>query len=231
MNYELGIDVSSNQWLANSRGKIDFTKPPDFNKPGKLGAKFAIVRATIGNYRTDPCFIENYLGYQDAGLEMYIYFVAVPADRYGKKITAAQHIEYLWKALLSLPTISRRSPWEQPNPIAIDCELHCNQTPQVISALIGQLAIAQPSIEDSCGMIYTSAWFWNKYVLRSTRWKNYKLWVANYTMREQPTMPRDWKYWYIWQYSADRPPNLLGKEFGVHSSSIDLNRRKAIWQQ
>ena len=218
MDYDLGIDVSSNQWLADRRGKIDFTKPPDFSKPGKLGARFAIVRATIGNYRTDPCFIENYLGYLDAGLEVYIYFVAVPADRYGKVITAAQHIEYLWKALLSLPS-SR-----QPNPIAIDCELHCNQTPQVISALIGQLAIAQPS------MIYSNAWFWNKHVLRSTRWKNYKLWVANYTTRDQPAMPRDWKSWYIWQYSADRPPNLKGKDFGVYSSSIDLNHRKSAWQ-
>jgi len=162
---------------------------------------------------------------------MYIYFVAVPADRYGRRSPQLSISSILWKALLSLPTISRRSPWEQPNPIAIDCELHCNQTPQVISALIGQLAIAQPSIEDSCGMIYTSAWFWNKYVLRSTRWKNYKLWVANYTMREQPTMPRTGKIGTSGSIAQTAHPTYWVKSLASTPSSIDLNRRKAIWQQ
>jgi len=217
MEYELGIDVSSNQWLANSRGKIDFTHPPDYSKPAQLGAKFAIVRATIGNYRVDPCFYENYLGYKAAGLEVYAYIAVVPADRFGKPITAAQHIDYLWKLFIESPEPITR-------PIALDCELSCNQSPPAISALIGQLTMVLPS------MIYTSAWFWNKNVLRSTKWKHLNLWVANYTTRSQPAMPRDWKAWHIWQYSADRPPNLKGKEFGVHSSSIDLNRRIISWQ-
>jgi GH25 family lysozyme M1 (1,4-beta-N-acetylmuramidase) len=57
------------------------------------------------------------------------------------------------------------------------------------------------------------------------------LWVANYYQWSalgpslRPIIPRDWGNRFdIWQFSADKPyPNMKGREYGVGSTSIDLN--------
>lgn len=52
---------------------------------------------------------------------------------------------------------------------------------------------------------------------------NRPVWVANY-QRSTPMMPGGIPRWDFWQFSADKPtPNLLGRQFGAYSASIDLN--------
>ncbi len=84
-------------------------------------------------------------------------------------------------------------------------------------------------------MIYTRGYFWNDNVYGDTsHWANgHFLWVARYTTLPKPwgnlydadkLRPFDWDTWWLWQHSADNPPNYRGPEFGAESSCIDLNR-------
>jgi len=48
------------------------------------------------------------------------------------------------------------------------------------------------------------------------------IWIANYN-RSTPMMPPGIPRWDFWQFSADKPANMLGRDFGAYSASIDLN--------
>lgn len=67
-------------------------------------------------------------------------------------------------------------------------------------------------------MIYTRAYWFNKYV---GPWfkppREYVLWVAHYTTRPKPYIPKAWKTWDLWQYSkSGHIPGVPGH--------CDLNR-------
>jgi lysozyme len=81
------------------------------------------------------------------------------------------------------------------------------------------------------GVIYTRATFWNPNVGSPSWAKDYKLWIARYgETLEHPwnndsksfLRPKPWDDYWLWQYSADK--NNRGKEFGVATSGIDINK-------
>ena len=81
-------------------------------------------------------------------------------------------------------------------------------------------------------VIYTRGWWWNDNVASRSRWGNLDLAIARYVNLPEPwgnpgdqdkLRPRDWTEWLFWQWSADRPPNGRGAEFGAQSNSIDLD--------
>jgi lysozyme len=78
-------------------------------------------------------------------------------------------------------------------------------------------------VEEGTGIkpaIYTSQGWWNSRFLSGVPWaKDYLLWVANWTTRPEPAIPRDWSDWWLWQYAAGVP----GKTYGAYGS-VDLNR-------
>jgi len=50
--------------------------------------------------------------------------------------------------------------------------------------------------------IYTSAGFWNEFVMPKPEWAHeYDLLVAHYTIERTPTLPIGWNHCVIWQYS------------------------------
>lgn len=80
-------------------------------------------------------------------------------------------------------------------------------------------------------VIYTRAMFWNTNVGNPAWAGEHKLWIARYgEALEHPwdnkpnsrIRPLPWKDYWMWQYSADK--NRRGKEFGVATSGIDINR-------
>lgn len=76
-------------------------------------------------------------------------------------------------------------------------------------------------------ILYTSKGFWKYKVPNSPGYPAWAaaldLWIANYNVIS-PALPSTWSNWKFWQFSADRPPNYRGKEFGAEGSkSIDLN--------
>lgn len=70
-------------------------------------------------------------------------------------------------------------------------------------------------------ILYSAKYFYDDY-LDMQGINAYPLWIANYTTRENPLMPNSRQAWRFWQYSADE--NKLGSEYGLWSTSVDLNR-------
>ena len=79
-------------------------------------------------------------------------------------------------------------------------------------------------VEAATGMqpiVYSAKSFYDTY-LDNEVINTYPLWIANYTSRPEPAMPKSRSLWTFWQYSAK--DNGLGKKYGVWSTDVDLNR-------
>lgn len=210
-----GIDVSryQNAPITDKDENIIGYKPLDYQKAYDAGVRWAAVRATVGNYYIDPTFKMNFEGYANLGIETHAYMVVMPrVTDNGVKITAQQHVDKLHEAIRLLALDARLK--AQTNYI-LDCEKSRGADKWEMTALIEE--IISRSVMP---IIYTRAWWWDTNVLRSEEWQRNRLHVANYKV-DEPLLPKDWDEWYAWQYSADG--NGLGKQYGVASTSIDLN--------
>lgn len=193
----LGIDVSRYQ------GRIDWAKVAE------AGYSFAGIRATVGDYYTDPRFIENIHGARAAGIAWMPYHVVTP-----EKAPVKQIDRFLMTLGGNWPDL----------PLVLDVELVRDQTPTAITASV--MLTSQILICSGYGvpLIYTGSWFWNPKIDHAL-WKWYTsfldkpppLWFAHYTSGLTPYYPRDWTDWLIWQYSSS------GKVPGIYGN-VDLNR-------
>lgn len=184
-----GIDVS--RW----QGEIDWPTV------AAQGFRFAVIRATVGDYYTDPRFYENWRSAIAAGLLVSAYHVVKP------KISAAAQIDHLWDVING-----RKSHL----PLVLDVELADGQTPATITQVVKDCADLIEDQEGRKPIIYTGKWFWDPNVLRRQDWRDYDLWIANYGT-QSPVLPADWSEWKIWQYSE------TGSVNGVSSRATDLN--------
>jgi lysozyme len=187
--------------LSRWQGKLDA------DKAKAAGAVGVILRATIGNYYTDPMFAENWKRANDAGLLVGGYHVFNPTN------SAISQIQRF------IDVIGARVP---DFPHTIDVELHAGQNQYTITTNLKACMPYVPRVRGKLPTIYTAKWYWDQYILPSTDWSIYPLHVAHYTTSLVPLLPRDWKDWYLHQYSADG--NFKGSTYGVESAHVDLNR-------
>ncbi len=183
-----GIDVS--RWQGTM----------DWQKVAEAGYRFAVIRATIGDYYSDPRFFTNWSEAREAGLLLSSYHVITP------NVSADAQIGRFFEVL------GKRRP---DLPLVLDVERTDGMSPQVITQRIRECL---DGIEAGAGrkpIIYTARWFWDRSVLPSSQWSTYDLWVASYT--RNPILPRDWQSWLIWQYSES------GTVPGSGSRHTDLN--------
>jgi lysozyme len=185
-----GIDVS--RW----QGEIDW------GRVAAGGYHFAVIRATVGNYYTDPRFYENWRGARDAGLLVTAYHVVKPKNSAGSQIGRLFDV------------LEQREP---DLPLVLDVELADEQPPAVISGVIKECIQRIEQRNRRKPIIYTGAWFWDGNVLRAAEWADCDLWVAYYGT-ESPALPLDWTAWRFWQYSES------GHVVGVSSQRTDLDR-------
>lgn len=184
-----GIDVS--RW----QGEINW------QPIAAAGYRFAVIRATVGNYYTDPRFYENWRGAHEHGLLVSAYHVVKP------KQTAQSQMDRLCDAL------GKRKP---DLPLVLDVELTDDKPASTITQVVKGCA---DEIERRAGrkpVIYTGSWFWNPNIDHSLDWDAYDLWIAHYGV-QSPTLPKGWADWKIWQYSE------TGSVTGVSSHRTDLN--------
>jgi lysozyme len=168
-----GIDVSRWQGAVN------------WGKVAVAGYRFAVIRATVGNYYTDPRFYLNWEGARDARLLVSAYHVVAPER------SADSQIARLFEVL-----DGRSSDF----PLVLDVEISRDVGSEGITSCI--LACAE-LIEREDGrrpIIYTARWFWDSNVLDTVDWSRYDLWVANYGVNS-PSLPRGWDQWRLWQHS------------------------------
>jgi lysozyme len=168
-----GIDVSRWQRGINWR-RVAFA-----------GYRFAVIRATVGNYYTDPRFYVNWDGAREAGLLVSAYHVVAPEK------PADSQMGHFFNIL------DGRSP---DLPLVLDVELSREASPETITASIQACADQIEEQEGRKPVIYTARWFWDRNVLDGSDWTAYDLWVANYGVNA-PSLPRGWDDWTFWQYS------------------------------
>jgi len=168
-----GIDVS--RWQREI----------DWGRVSAGGYRFAVLRATIGNYYTDPRFYVNWNDAREAGLLISAYHVVAPER------PADSQMDRFFEALGQ-----RRSDL----PLVLDVELSRDVSSEGITSCVQECAEA---VEDETGrrpVIYTARWFWDRHVEDRPEWLNYDLWVAHYGV-EEPTLPGSWETWTFWQHS------------------------------
>jgi lysozyme len=183
-----GIDVS--RW----QGEINW------EQVAAAGYRFAVIRATVGNYYTDYQFYVNWDRAREAGLLISAYHVVAPER------PADSQMERFFDAL------NDRS---SDLPLVLDVELSREVSPADITACVKACADLVED-EDGCKpMIYTARWFWDRNIVDDPSWKDYDLWVANYGV-EAPSLPGSWDEWVFWQYSDH------GQVPGIHAAT-DLN--------
>lgn len=182
-----GIDVSRYQ------GEIDW------KKVAAAGYKFAVIRATVGDYYTDPRFYTNWNGAKKNLLLVSAYHVVVPT-RY-----ADRQIERLFDVM-----DKRKADF----PLVLDIERHDNLSAASVTACVRDCITLIRNRDKRRPIIYTARWFWNAHITPASDWKNYDLWVASYT--KTPIYPTGWTKFRFWQYTAS------GKVPGV-SGGTDCN--------
>jgi len=168
-----GIDVSRWQREVN------------WSRVAGAGYRFAVIRATIGNYYTDPRFYVNWQGAREAGLLVSAYHVVAPEK------PADSQMERFFDVL------EGRS---GDLPLVLDVELSREVSPEGITASIQACAAVIEERDDRLPIIYTARWFWDRNVLEEPNWAQYDLWVAHYGV-EAPSLPCGWDEWTFWQHS------------------------------
>jgi len=168
-----GIDVS--RW----QGEIDWTQVAG------AGYRFAVVRATIGNYYTDPRFVTNWDGARDAGLLVSAYHVVRP-DR-----PADSQIERLLEVL---------GDRQADLPLVLDVELGGGRSADEVAGCVRACLVHVEQETGRRAIIYTGKWFWDYSISASPDWGKYDLWVAHYGVLA-PSLPVGWSEWMFWQYS------------------------------
>ncbi len=179
-----GIDVSRYQGAVNWRAVAD------------AGFRFAIVRATLWDVKLDETFETNWTGARANGLLVSAYNVIKP------DVSATAQIDFFAQALIG-------HKWDLP-PV-LDIERDDGQAPQQITQCARESLRLGAQRFGRKPIVYTAQWFWDKFVLPSSEWAQYDLWVASYGAAEV-SLPAAWSSWKIWQYSGNgHAPGVAGE--------------------
>lgn len=177
------------------------------------------IRATVGDFYTDPRFYEYWEKYGAIGLRRTAYMVIRPNCK------PADMVERF------LNVVGDRLPEFNVGGWVCDDEMADRQTNGVITNAIWHCSNA---LSDHAGrpvFEYTRMSWWNHFVNAAPTWKQFPLWAARHsdTMKEpwssnDPAYlkPRDWDDWALWQYSETGD----GHAHGLESPHIDLNHAK-----
>lgn len=195
----------------------------DFSKMAAAGVVGVAIRATVGDYYTDPRFYTNWQGAGDHGLNRTAYHVIRP--RCSPRLQMDRFFE----------VVGERRPVFGKYGWVMDCEVTDHQSKDKITDAIWYGAIEASKHAGRAAFIYTRMSWWNHVVNASANWRQWPLWVARYTAAMAPWFaseasylrPRvnEWQDWAIWQWSADG--NHQGPAHGCASPHVDLNRAKA----
>ena len=165
------------------------------------GHSFAFVKATEGVDLRDSAFAENWQAMKEAGLVRGAYHFYVTED--DPEEQARFYIE----------TVDL-----EPGDLApvVDIELMGHGTRAGLSQRLHRFL---DLLEEEYGVkpiVYTSPRFWNQHLDES--FGHYPLWVAEYEV-EQPSLPRGWSTWHVWQWQEDA--QVPGVEKGADLSRVN----------
>jgi len=198
--YLYGIDISKYQ--GNEVANINFNND---------SLSFVICKATEGITYTDPDFENNWNEIKVKGVIRGCYHFYRSNDD-----PTAQANNYL-NALKTL----------QPNdlPPMVDFEETSIVGSPTIADIQNTFLQFIQIIEEKTArkvVVYTDDNIGNRY-LNSSDFSNYALWIANYTNREEPTLPAAWEDtgWSFWQKSANYEIGNTANDFDLFNGNMN----------
>jgi lysozyme len=151
----------------------------DWKKVRGNGISFVLLRATSG-LKKDSSYPINYSGSGDAGILRGSYHYFYP------------QYDVLQQARLFTNTILNGE-----LPPILDVEQD-GLTETNVRAFLKEFE----RVTGRKPIIYTSAYKWNTLIGTNTLWASvYDLWVAHYTTRPDPYLPKAWIIWKFWQFT------------------------------
>ena len=205
--------------ISRHNGEIHF---PTMFAAGAVGVA---IRATVGDYYTDPRFYTNWDKAGEAGLVRTAYHVTRPMCKAGSQIK-----RFFDVVGDRLPEFGKYG-WVADNECADGANV------RTITDLLWRTMSEFSFHAGAPAFNYTRCEWFNRNTTAGA-WDKFPLWVARYTTAPRPWSddprdiykPRDYDDWEMWQWSADG--NLRGREFGAipepgaPEPSMDLNRAK-----
>lgn len=184
--YEPGIDVSDYDGFVN------------WPVVRNTGYSFAFTKATEGQSFRAVTFPENWRRMQGVGIIRGAYHFFRPLVN--PEAQARNFLDYI----NSVDPI-------QPDdlPPALDLEHYPERVGQEWASISLAERVSRVKdwisiVEDETKrkpVIYTSSGFWSSYMLGVRDFSSYPLWVAHYTQKPMPSIPKEWSTWTFWQYS------------------------------
>jgi GH25 family lysozyme M1 (1,4-beta-N-acetylmuramidase) len=192
--YADGVDLSHWQGSVNwSRVKGD-------------DVTFAFMKATEGEYYTDPTLAKNWAGAEKVGIYRAAYHFARPSLAAG---SAARQARYF---------VSKAGTFADKGdlPPVLDLEATGGLSPAALRSWVSTWLTTTESLTGRRPILYFSPYFWIDHLGNSTAFTKYPLWIAHYTTGA-PKIPGGWPTWTFWQRTSS------GSVDGI-SGHVDMNR-------
>ncbi|WP_251043474.1 lysozyme [Arthrobacter sp. ISL-48] len=196
-----GLDVSGHQTSV------------DWQQQWNMGARFAYVKASEGNYYTNPSFGSQYNGSRNVGMIRGAYHFAIPNWSSG-----ADQASYF------VQNGGGWSPDGYTMPPVLDFEFNpyegrtingfyfgntCyGMSPAQLSSWVRDFGNTMLSLTGRLPVIYTNTSWWKQCLGDPAGFGDYPLWVAAYPAspsNNAGAIPSSWGTYSIWQYSSTGP--------------------------
>ncbi|TPV49172.1 glycoside hydrolase [Pseudarthrobacter phenanthrenivorans] len=197
-----GLDVSGHQPSV------------DWQQQWNMGARFAYVKATEGNYYKNPSFNSQYQGSRNVGMIRGAYHFAIPNWSSG-----ADQARYFvqngggWSADgYTMPPVLdfEFNPYEGRTINGFYFGNTCyNMSPAQLQSWVRDFGNTMQSMTGRLPVIYTNTSWWNQCLGNPAGFGDYPLWVAAYpsspTNNAGPVPTGSWNNYSMWQYSSTGP--------------------------
>ncbi|MFF1382723.1 lysozyme [Arthrobacter sp. NPDC058288] len=196
-----GLDVSGHQTSVN------------WQQQWNMGARFAYVKASEGNYYTNELFGAQYQGSRSVGMIRGAYHFAIPNWSSG-----ADQARYFvqngggWTADgYTLPPVLdfEFNPYEGRTIDGFYFGNTCyGMSPSQLTAWVRDFGNTMQALTGRLPVIYTNTMWWKQCTGDAAGFGNYPLWVAAYpssATNDAGAIPSSWSSYSIWQYSSTGP--------------------------
>ena len=197
-----GLDVSAHQPNV------------DWQQQWNMGARFAYVKASEGNYYTNELFNSQYQGSRSIGMIRGAYHFAIPNWSSG-----ADQARYFvqngggWSSDgYTLPPVLdfEFNPYEGRTINGFYFGNTCyNMSPAQLQTWVRDFGNTMQSLVGRLPVIYTNTSWWNQCLGNPSGFGDYPLWIAAYptsaTNNAGPVPTASWSTYSIWQYSSTGP--------------------------
>ena len=197
-----GLDVSGHQPTV------------DWQHQWNMGARFAYVKATEGNYYTNPSYNSQYQGSRNVGMIRGAYHFAIPNWSSG-----ADQARFFvqngggWSADgYTMPPVLdfEFNPYEGRTINGFYFGNTCyNMSPAQLQSWVRDFGNTVRSMTGRLPVIYTNTSWWNQCLGNPSGFGDYPLWIAAYpsspTNNAGPVPTGSWSTYSMWQYSSTGP--------------------------